>query len=77
MRRELLLLREMRDAALAIRDLVGVRTADQVEADTDMGSGSVPVRGLGMSTRREIAPRGVHPNEVGAYARGVSPWRSS
>jgi len=30
MRRELLLLREMRDAAVAIRDLVGDRTADVV-----------------------------------------------
>lgn len=34
MRRDLLLLREMRDAAVAIRDLVGDRSADQVEADT-------------------------------------------
>ena len=33
MRRELLLLREMRDAALAIRDLVGDRSVEQVEAD--------------------------------------------
>jgi uncharacterized protein with HEPN domain len=33
MRRELLLLREMRDAAVAIRDLVGDRSAEQVEAD--------------------------------------------
>ena len=33
MRRELLLLRDMRDAAVAIRDLVGDRTAEQVEAD--------------------------------------------
>jgi uncharacterized protein with HEPN domain len=33
MRRELLLLREMRDAAVAIRDLVGDRTAEEVEAD--------------------------------------------
>ena len=34
MRRELLLLREMRDAALAIRDLVGDRSPEQVEVDT-------------------------------------------
>lgn len=34
MRRELLLLREMRDAAVAIRDLVGGRSAEEVEADT-------------------------------------------
>jgi uncharacterized protein with HEPN domain len=34
MRRELLLLREMRDAATAIRDLVADRSAEQVEADT-------------------------------------------
>lgn len=34
MRRELLLLREMRDAAVAIRELVGDRSAEQVEADT-------------------------------------------
>lgn len=33
MRRELLLLREMRDAAVAIRDLIGDRSAEQVEAD--------------------------------------------
>ncbi|MGB8019750.1 MAG: HepT-like ribonuclease domain-containing protein [Candidatus Nanopelagicales bacterium] len=33
MRRELLLLREMRDAAVAIRDLVGNRTAEEVDAD--------------------------------------------
>jgi uncharacterized protein with HEPN domain len=33
MRRELLLLREMRDAAVAIRDLVGDRSVEQVEAD--------------------------------------------
>ena len=33
MRRELLLLREMRDAAVAIRDLVGDRTAEEVEVD--------------------------------------------
>lgn len=33
MRRELLLLREMRDAAEAIRDLVGGRSAAEVEAD--------------------------------------------
>ncbi len=33
MRRELLLLREMRDAAVAIRDLIGDRTAEEVEAD--------------------------------------------
>lgn len=33
MRRELLLLREMRDAALAIRELVGDRSAEQVEGD--------------------------------------------
>ena len=33
MRRELLLLREMRDAALAIRELVGGRSVEQVEAD--------------------------------------------
>ncbi len=33
MRRELLLLREMRDAAVAIRELVGDRSAEQVEAD--------------------------------------------
>lgn len=33
MRRELLLLREMRDAAVAIRELVGDRVAEQVEAD--------------------------------------------
>jgi uncharacterized protein with HEPN domain len=33
MRRELLLLREMRDAAATIRDLVGERSAEQVEAD--------------------------------------------
>lgn len=33
MRRELLLLREMRDAALAIRELVGDRSVEQVEAD--------------------------------------------
>ncbi|MDN5790279.1 MAG: hypothetical protein L0H25_05345 [Micrococcales bacterium] len=34
MRRELLLLREMRDAATAIRDLVGDRSIEQVAADT-------------------------------------------
>ena len=34
MRRELLLLREMRDAATAILDLVADRSAEQVEADT-------------------------------------------
>lgn len=34
MRRELLLLREMRDAAVAIRALVGDRSAGQVEADS-------------------------------------------
>ena len=34
MQRELLLLREMRDAAVAIRDLVGDRTAEQVGAET-------------------------------------------
>jgi uncharacterized protein with HEPN domain len=34
MRRELLLLREMRDAAVAIRELAGDRSAEQVEADT-------------------------------------------
>ncbi len=33
MRRELLLLREMRDAAVAIRDLVGDRTAQEVDAE--------------------------------------------
>lgn len=33
MRRELLLLREMRDAAAAIRELVGDRSAEQVDAD--------------------------------------------
>jgi uncharacterized protein with HEPN domain len=33
MRRDLLLLREMRDAALAIRDLIGDRTAAQVDDD--------------------------------------------
>jgi uncharacterized protein with HEPN domain len=33
MRRELLLLREMRDAAVAIRELVGDRSADLVVAD--------------------------------------------
>jgi uncharacterized protein with HEPN domain len=33
MRRELLLLREMRDAAATIRDLVGELSAEQVEAD--------------------------------------------
>jgi uncharacterized protein with HEPN domain len=33
MRRELLLLREMRDAAGSIRDLVGGRNADEVDAD--------------------------------------------
>jgi hypothetical protein len=33
MRREFLLLREMRDAAVAIRDLVGDRTAEEVEAE--------------------------------------------
>lgn len=33
MRRELLLLREMRDAAVAIRDLVGGRSAEAVDAD--------------------------------------------
>lgn len=33
MRRELLLLREMRDAALAIRELVAGRSTEQVEAD--------------------------------------------
>ena len=33
MRRELLLLREMRDAAVAIRDLVADRTAEQVDVD--------------------------------------------
>ena len=33
MRRELLLLREMRDAATTIRGLVGDRSAEQVEAD--------------------------------------------
>lgn len=34
MRRELLLLREMRDAAMTIKDLVGDRSTEQVEADT-------------------------------------------
>ena len=34
MRRELLLLREMRDAAVVIRELVGDRSSEQVEADT-------------------------------------------
>lgn len=34
MRRELLLLREMRDAAAAIHDLVGDRTAEEIEAET-------------------------------------------
>lgn len=34
MRRELLLLREMRDAAQTIRDLVGDRSAEQLEQDT-------------------------------------------
>ena len=34
MRRELLLLREMRDAAMTIKDLVGDRNTEQVEADT-------------------------------------------
>ena len=33
MRRELLLLRQMRDAAVAIRELVGDRSAEQIEAD--------------------------------------------
>ena len=33
MRRELLLVREMRDAAVAIRELVGDRSAEQVDAD--------------------------------------------
>jgi uncharacterized protein with HEPN domain len=33
MRRELLLLREMRDAAVAIRDLVGGRSAEEVDAE--------------------------------------------
>lgn len=33
MQRELLLLREMRDAASAIRSLVGERTAEKVEGD--------------------------------------------
>jgi uncharacterized protein with HEPN domain len=33
-RRELLLLREMRDAAVAIRELVGDRSAEQVEVNT-------------------------------------------
>lgn len=33
MRRELLLLREMRDAAVAIRELVGDRSTGQVDAD--------------------------------------------
>lgn len=34
MRRELLLLRQMRDAAVAIRELVGDRDAEQVDLDT-------------------------------------------
>ena len=34
MRRDLLLLREMREAALAIRDLVGERSTEQVEDDS-------------------------------------------
>ena len=33
MQRELLLLREMRDAAAAIRDLIGDRTAEEVDGD--------------------------------------------
>lgn len=33
MRREFLLLREMRDAAVAIRELAGDRSAEQVDAD--------------------------------------------
>lgn len=33
MRRELLLLREMRDAAVAIRELVNDRSADQIDTD--------------------------------------------
>lgn len=33
MRRELLLLREMRDAAVAIRDLVAGRSAEEIDAD--------------------------------------------
>jgi hypothetical protein len=33
MQRELLLLREMRDAAVSIRDLISGRSAEQVEAD--------------------------------------------
>ena len=33
MRRELLLLREMRDAAVTIRDLIGNRTAEEIDAD--------------------------------------------
>ncbi len=34
MQRELLLLREMRDAAAAIRDLIGERTAQSINADS-------------------------------------------
>lgn len=34
MRRDLLLLREMRDAAVAIRDLVGDRSAEDIEAES-------------------------------------------
>lgn len=34
MRRDLLLLREMRDAAMTIKDLVGDRSAEQLQADT-------------------------------------------
>lgn len=33
MRREILLLREMRDAALAIREFVGERSVEQIEGD--------------------------------------------
>ena len=55
MRRKLLLLREMRDAAVTIRDLIGDRTAEEIDADpcgvqrccgTSLCSGRLPARSL-------------------------------
>lgn len=46
MQRELLLLREMRDAAVVIRDLAGDRTAEDIDAEELRRSALLPARYL-------------------------------
>ncbi|MFD4326495.1 DUF86 domain-containing protein [Nocardioides sp. NPDC058538] len=69
MRRELLLLREMRDAASTIRDLVGQDTAEAIESDsvrraallwhfTVLGEAANQVPAETRDAHREIAWRG-------------------